>query len=160
MMAAMGCSDQEYCGQDRRRMSILSRNNPSEGGHFSHINSGCRVMTSMETRGSVILGVCRDDPERLARVRHDLPAHPLRLSPQARSRRLRRRRGRSGGFPETSRQDSHIRPDQMSLSNLAFPNHDQFPSTVPGGRPVTRKRCTAGLHRCFARRLRTVWPWK
>jgi RNA polymerase sigma-70 factor, ECF subfamily len=53
-----------FCGKVHRHVIILSQENPARDGHFAHVNLGRRLMSDMETRGSVIVGVCQHDPGR------------------------------------------------------------------------------------------------
>jgi RNA polymerase sigma factor (sigma-70 family) len=50
------------CG--RRARSILCEEAAADDGRHLHVNSGSQHMSNAETRVSVILGVCRQDPER------------------------------------------------------------------------------------------------
>lgn len=63
-MIASDCSNQESSGREQQRTGILMRSDPPGSGHCSHNTRGFRAMSSTETRGSIILGVCKQDPER------------------------------------------------------------------------------------------------
>src|SRR5262249_19048724 len=51
-------------GSERPTRSILSGAEATRDGHHLHVNAGLQHMSSMDTRLSVIVGVCQQDPDR------------------------------------------------------------------------------------------------
>jgi RNA polymerase sigma-70 factor, ECF subfamily len=54
----------DFAGMKNSPMGILGKRRPATARHCSRVKGGHSLMSSTDTRGSVILGVCQHDPER------------------------------------------------------------------------------------------------
>ena len=56
----------DFAGVKSPPLLILWKDEAARAGHQPRVSDGKNLMSNMDTRGSVILGVCRQDPERWA----------------------------------------------------------------------------------------------